>query len=132
MEQGIVRNDRSHVVQDLIFSTKMRVGAVFVGLLIVSLGIFAVVSRPSLGESLAGIIIAIISSLATAMLWFRQRYALYSWALLAAVIGLAIALLNDPGHHSLLYWGGRAGSAVFLGWFAYLLLKLGRRHIDSR
>jgi len=129
MEQGAIGSDRSQVVPDRIFSMKMRVGGVFVGLLTVGLGIIAVVSRPSLEESLTGGGIAIIGSVATAMLWFRQRYALHAWALLAGTIGLATAVLNDPGHHSLLYWGGRVGTAVFLGWFAYLLLKLGRQHV---
>lgn len=130
MEQVAVRNDRSQVLQDLIFSTKMRVGGVFFGLLTVVLGIVAVVARPSLQESLAGGIIAVIGGVATVMLWFRHRYAMHAWALLAAIIGVAIAVVNEQGHHTVLYWGGKAGTAVFLVWFAYRLLKLGKQLAD--
>jgi hypothetical protein len=107
-----------------VFSAKMRAGAVLVSGLFVLL---AVVSRASFREGIVAGVLAAIAVAATVMLLLRQRYAVYAWAFLAATGGVSVALLGEPGHHSILYWGGRFGTALALVWFAYVLFMTGKR-----
>jgi len=120
-------NADAETIRERVFSTEIRVCAVFVSGVLASL---AIGSTALAQERWAARVLALIALASTVMLWLRHRYAVYAWAFLFAAMGAGTALLNDPGHHSLLYWSGRFGTALSLFWFAYQLFKLGKQVAD--
>jgi hypothetical protein len=117
-------NAGPEIIRERVFSNKMLACAIFAsGVLVV----LAVGSTAPAQETWAARLLALLAVTSTVMLWLRHRYTVHVWALLFSVMGAGVALLNDPGPHSFLYWIGRFGTALSLLWFGYELLKLGKR-----
>jgi hypothetical protein len=136
-EAAKVKQENAHdsnAMQQLIFSRTMRVGSILVSGLFVALAIVSLVSGR---ETVGAVATAVITLVATVMLWMRHRYTAYAWAFLAAAMGVGMAMVErvwvpEPfsWDHILSYWGWKLGGTLIMFWCAFLLFRLGKRITD--
>ena len=114
-------------LQKLLFSKKASLGSSIVSALLILMAAVLARRAESFEKIAPLVVLAVVSVAAALMLWLRNRYAIYAWALVPSIAAAATILLSDRSRHDFLYWAERVGYSLILIAIAFWLFTIGRR-----